>query len=159
VRLTRLAYALLALLVVLPLSASEFGRGPLFNLYDTPTLGWEWYNQGGTALLKESKDQAVIRVPGANGRHVRLRIRAAPATPYTVTAAFTFHQFSATTPNVAMGPILLALDPVTTRWTGPGVVQNLSAGHHYVHWLNATQSNNTIAASGAPLLRWWAYPV
>jgi hypothetical protein len=59
--------------------------GPLHPLTVPPASGWSWVNQGGASLDTTGGPQT-IAAPSGSGNSARLRTRAAPSTPYTITA-------------------------------------------------------------------------
>lgn len=63
--------------------------GPLFPFIAPPAAAsWTWVNQG-TASVADSKGAVILSGPSASGStNLRLLVRTAPATPWTVTAAF-----------------------------------------------------------------------
>lgn len=62
--------------------------GPIFPLTPPVSGDFAWINQG-TAVLTAAKDAVHLAAPAA-ATSLRIRKKAAPATPYTITAAFLF---------------------------------------------------------------------
>jgi hypothetical protein len=159
--LKRLFIATLLTFLSFPVLAQsqQFGRGPVYKLYDIPTVGWSWFNQGTATLLKEDKDQAAIRGTGGTGRNVRLRIRGLPATPYTVTAALSFQVLSPNQTNlVFLGAQFALVEPATNKLAGSGLIQPLNVQSRYIHWIKETQGGGTSTGS-IVAQRWWSHPV
>jgi hypothetical protein len=64
--------------------------GPIWPLTPIPAAGWSWFNQGSAQLIT-SYNAPILYTPGTTSSPaVRGYIRTAPATPYTITAAFLF---------------------------------------------------------------------
>lgn len=61
--------------------------GPLFPLNDIASAPTAWVNQG-SAILSTSHGGIFIEGPAGSGPSLRIRDKAAPATPYTITACF-----------------------------------------------------------------------
>lgn len=59
-------------------------RGPIFPLKGVSGFPSTWVNQGG-ATVDTSKGGAYLLAPAAAGNNLRLLLKTAPATPYTVT--------------------------------------------------------------------------
>ena len=59
--------------------------GPIYKLKPLDQSGWSWVNQGG-ATVTQANGVVYMTGPTQAGRNSRLRVTAAPATPYTVTA-------------------------------------------------------------------------
>jgi hypothetical protein len=57
------------------------------KLTSPPTTGWTWDNQS-TATVTSTNEGLRFSVPAAAGQNCRVYYRTAPATPYTITAAF-----------------------------------------------------------------------
>lgn len=62
--------------------------GPVWPLTVPIKTGWSWVNQG-TATVDESKDYISLTAPANGTSNLRVRVRTAPATPYTITALIT----------------------------------------------------------------------
>jgi len=58
--------------------------GPLFACKTPPTAGWSWVNQG-AATEQIAYGGVYLEAPGSAGQNMRIRTRAAPGTPYTIT--------------------------------------------------------------------------
>jgi hypothetical protein len=62
--------------------------GPLLPLSRPPALsGFAWVNQG-TSTASESKGAIELVIPGNSGDNLRILKKSAPATPYSISAAF-----------------------------------------------------------------------
>ncbi len=59
--------------------------GPIFKLTPPPLTGWTWVNQGG-ASLSTAGGILTLTAPADTASFTRALVRAAPATPYTITA-------------------------------------------------------------------------
>jgi len=65
--------------------------GPLFPLTEPINGDFSWVNQGG-ASVSVTNGGIYLLGPAAAGNNLRIRKKAAPATPYTITAAFIANQ-------------------------------------------------------------------
>lgn len=76
--------------------------GPITRLTIPPSSGWSWVNQGG-ATLDDSGGAQTINAPTTSGESARVRTRAAPATPYTITALVALDVLAVNYHNAGIG--------------------------------------------------------
>lgn len=60
--------------------------GPEAKFVAPPTSGWSWVNQGTSTITSSAYDQVLAGGAAGAGANCVLRVRSAPATPYTITA-------------------------------------------------------------------------
>lgn len=60
--------------------------GPEAKFVAPPTSGWSWVNQGTSTITSSAYDQVLAGGAAGAGPNCVLRVRSAPATPYTITA-------------------------------------------------------------------------
>lgn len=90
------------------------GWGPFFPFTKVDDTPFAWVNQG-TSTLSVSKDSLVLFTGGAgSGGNQHLRVKTAPATPYTITAFFSgttplksFHSYGLTFRESSTGKLAL----------------------------------------------------
>lgn len=63
------------------------------------TTGWSWVNQE-TATIDTSKGYFDLYAPATSGRDMRLYVRTAPGTPYTITALVIFNRYPLSPTNI-----------------------------------------------------------
>lgn len=72
-----------------PLAGGSSSINAFYPTFTTPVDGdFAWINQGGAAVTVNANGGIHLRAPANSGHSIRLRKKAAPATPYTITAAF-----------------------------------------------------------------------
>lgn len=68
-------------------SSGEY-YGPVQRIYPPPAMsGWSWFNQG-SASYTQTSNAVFLQCPGTGTANIAGLVKAAPSTPYTVTAAF-----------------------------------------------------------------------
>jgi hypothetical protein len=122
--------------------------GPLFKLTPPVDGDFSWVNQG-TASVDTTDGGIYLEAPATAGTNVRLRVKSAPATPYTITAAFIPSLTSNSGTDPGMGLLwresstgeFVALAYTITGTTGPFV--------RLQKWTNATTFSAQYVLSGS----------
>ena len=122
--------------------------GPIFPMEKPISGDFAWLNQG-TATYTDSGGSIYLYVPAVASSNMRALIKAAPAAPYTITAAINAQQYIQNYNNVG----------IVWRESGTGKLVSFTLGNPgYLlinKWNSATSFNATYTSSGIM----FSYPI
>jgi hypothetical protein len=122
--------------------------GPLFALTDPALQTFAWINQGGASIVTTNGGVALV-APQTAGNNLRIRKKAAPSTPYTITAAFLPSR-----PNInflAMG--LVFRDSASSKLATFGYIFDSTGSSSQVGASKFT-NETTFSANYSPVMGW-----
>lgn len=129
--------------------------GPLFPLTAPSDTGFSWVNQGTSSIVTTNGGIALIPQAGAGSDSLRVRVKTAPSTPYTITAAVLI-----AAQNVNFGSAgLVFRESSSSKLHSLGPLYVNSTSNMYVRrwtsataWASADDATTGMAGTAGPVL-------